>query len=162
MHINGGLTVARSGAISLRTTSALTVATNNPVPVTWGAREGTLDKRYTHNLGSFTVTINETGRYKISFNTNVRLSGSSLTKSDRTDTVVAFIAVNNQAISRSYAYGGPYQQSGGYCTLTNVIDNLQLSAGSFVVFYFYRLVTTGTISALSGETNMTIEMVTKG
>lgn len=162
MHINGGLTVAKAGSLALRTTTNLTVATNNPVPVTWGEREGLLDKRFSHNLGGFPVTINETGRYRIAFNTNVRLTGSSLTKSDRTDTVVAFIAVNNQVLSRSYTYGGPYQQNGGYCTLTNVIDNLQLNAGSFVVLYFYRLVTTGTISALAGETNMTIEMVTKG
>lgn len=163
MHINGGLTLAKAGSIALRTTTALTVATNTAVALTWGAREGNYDtRRYTHNLGSFTVTVNQTGTYKITFNMNVRMTGSSLSTQNRTDTVVAFLAVNTQTLPRSYTYGAPYQQSGGYVTLSNTIDNLQLNAGAVVSLYVYRLITTGTISLLSGESNMTIEMVTKG
>ncbi len=163
MHINGGLTLAKAGSLALRTTGAVSVATNNPVAIVWGAREGNLDTRmYTHNLGSFTITVNQTGRYKIAFNMNVRMTGSSLSTASRTDTVVAFIAVNNQTVSRSQTYGAPYQQSGGYVTLSNILDNIQLNAGATVVLYVYRLITTGTISTISGETNMTIEMVTKG
>lgn len=163
MHINGGLTLAKAGSIALRTTSALTVATSSAVALTWGARDGNLDTRmYTHNLGSFTVTVNQTGRYKIMFNLNVRMTGSTLTTASRTDTVVAFLAINTQSLARSNTYGAPYQQSGGYVTLTNTIDNLQLNAGSVVSLYVYRLISTGTISLLSGESTMTIDMVTKG
>lgn len=163
MHINGGLTLAKAGSLALRCTSNLTVARNTPVPVTWGARDGNYDaQRYSHNLGNFTVTVNETGTYKITFNLNVRMQGSTVSTASRTDTVVAFLAINNQTLTRSTVYAGPYQQSGGYVTLTGVIDNIQMNAGNFVVLYLYRLVTTGTITARANEMTMSIEMVTKG
>lgn len=58
MHSLGTTTVSRAVSIALRTTANITAATNNPVPVTCGARDGTYEnRRFTHSLGGFTVTV---------------------------------------------------------------------------------------------------------
>lgn len=158
MHSLGTTTVSRAVSIALRTTANITVATNNPVPVTWGARDGTYEnRRFTHSLGGFTVTVGKKGRYKFSIKLNGRMTGSSLSTQNRTDSVVAFIAINNQSVSRSVMYAAPYQQSGGYFTITGEIDEVSLNAGDFVALYVYRLITTGTVVITGNESSMTIE-----
>lgn len=158
MHSFGTNTVTRAVSIALRTTANITVATNNPVPITWGARDGTYEnRRFTHTLGGYTVTVGKKGSYKFNVKLNGRMTGSSLSTQNRTDIVVAFLAVNNQTLSRSAMYAAPYQQSGGYFSVTGEIDEVSLNAGDFVALYVYRLITTGTIVITANESSMTIE-----
>jgi hypothetical protein len=162
MHTLGTNTVSSAVSIALRTSNNITVATNNAVPIVWGERDGKPDlKRFTHSLGSFTVSVNRKGKYKISVKLNGRLTGSSLSVQNRTDNVVVFLAINNRTYKPSYLYASPYQQSGGYFTVNGVIDEISLNAGDFVALYIYRLVTTGTISIAASEAVMSIEQTSE-
>lgn len=157
MHIKGTQTVARAVSIALRMTSNLTIATNNPVPIVWGARDGVPDtKRFTHSVGNYTITIAKSGKYKFSVRLNGRMTGSSASTQNRTDNVVAFLAINNISLTRSILYAAPYQQSGGYFTIAGDVEEVDLVAGDFVALYVYRLATTGTIVLTSTEATMAI------
>lgn len=150
-----------ANSIVLKNTLTISVATNQPIPVVWGEVEGQPNaKLFSHIKGRSEIVSKMSGRVKIGFKLNCTLTGSSGSPTNRADTVVAFLSINDLSVDRSVSYGSLYEVGGGLTSITADIDNLSIKPNDVIKLYLYRLAQNGTIVMRPSEASISIELIT--
>jgi hypothetical protein len=150
-----------ANSIVLKNTLTISVATNQPIPVVWGEVEGQPNaKLFSHIKGRSEIVSRMSGRIKIGFKLNCTLTGSKGSSSNRADTVVAFLAINNVSVDRSVSYGSLYEVGGGLTSIISELDNLNINTNDVIRLYLYRLTNNGTIVMRPNEASISIELTT--
>ena len=161
MIMKGNMSPTKANSIVLRTTTNISIATNQPIPIVWGEVDGQPNAElFSHVKGRSDITSLMLGRVKISFKINCTLSGASGVQATRADTVVAFLALNEISIDRSVSFVPLYQQGGGLTTMSTDIDNVSVKPKDTLKLYVYRLTNNGTIRMAPADVTMSIELTT--